>query len=102
MGRYTMGATVRDVIILLHYVPIPSSQKQYKQDVRRCLVVRAFLLRRRREFAMPYVSRDGQLVFVPADASSISGRDDVARVSAGWEQEINCYAQGAWQGALLA
>ena len=65
MGRYTMGATVRDVIILLHYVPIPersSSQKQYKQEVRRCLVGRAFLLRRRHEFAMPYVSRNGQLV----------------------------------------
>ena len=46
MGRYTMGATVRDVIILLHYVPIPersSPQKQYKQEVRRCLVGRAFL-----------------------------------------------------------
>ena len=30
MGRYTMGATVRDVIILLHYVPIPDKVKSAK------------------------------------------------------------------------
>ena len=68
-----------------HYVPIPersSSQKQYKQEGLRCLeVCRAFLWIRRQAFAMPYVLRDGLLVFVPADASSVPDRVAVARAS---------------------
>ena len=37
---------------------------------------------------MPYVSRDGRLVFVPADASLVSDRVDVARASVGSKRSI--------------
>ena len=55
---------------------------------RRLEVQRISLSIRRHAFAMPYVSRDGLLVFVPADASSVPDHVVVKSTSAGSKRSI--------------
>ena len=85
--RYSEGC-----YLCLHYVPIPersSSQKQLQQEVRRCLEVQRISLDTQASVQhASYVSRDGLLVFVPADASSVPDRVVVAGASAGSKRSI--------------
>ena len=86
-----MGATVRDVIYIFTMFPSSqwsSSQKQQNEKCAAACGAAHFFEIRGRAFAMPYVSRDGLLVFVPADAPSVPDRVAVARASSGTKRSI--------------
>ena len=85
-GRYSEGCYYIFILFLSHQVKFAKIQDQ---EVRRCLRCCAFLFGFTwARSAMPYVSRDGRLVFVPADASSISDRSVILETLASRKRSI--------------